>query len=195
MDYLWLVYAVIGAAFGWFFASQWLVPWKKASMLRSFTRKDYEVAFVRKGGGQIKGYVVDRSELPLIKTSKNESFVPNDKISNWIGSVRIHFFNDTDVNELDLNREQQNEFLIRNPKQLDSYILIVKTFFRTFFARNQQLLFYVACGALAAGAAAAFFGYQNHNDIIAMQQKIDFVSSVVNQTLARSSAELPNLAG
>lgn len=176
MIYVWIA---IGLTFGWFLASQWLVPWKKATFLRGLNKKNYELAAVRKGGGQIKWSLVTRDQLPMMKTSKNETFIPNDQISNWIGSVRVHFFNDDDVNELNLSREKIDE-VVRNPKHLDAFFMIAKAFYEALASRKQQMLLYLCIGACLAGVAAAVLSYQNMQALNAINPKLDII---VNQTV------------
>jgi lipopolysaccharide export LptBFGC system permease protein LptF len=184
----------MGIAF--YFGGRWFTPWKKAELLRLLGKNNLEVAFVRSGSGQLTPSVVSRAEMPVFDPNKNETYVPNDDVTNYIGSVRVHVFNDTDINELDLSRSKPvdaegNTILVRNPKQLNAYIKIVKAFYRTMYERRAELMMYLTIAALAAASASAYLSYQNGEAIKAMQPQLNYAVNALNHT---GGVVLKNLA-
>jgi hypothetical protein len=175
----------MGLAF--YFVGRWFTPWKKAELLRILGKNNLEVAFVRSGSGQLTPSVVSRAEMPIFNPNKSEHYVPNNDVTNYIGSVRVHVFNDTDINELDLSRSKPvdgegNTILVRDPKQLNAYIKIVKAFYRAMYDRRAELLMYLIVAALAAAGAAAYMSYQNGEAIKAMQPQLTFVADALNRS-------------
>jgi lipopolysaccharide export LptBFGC system permease protein LptF len=179
-----------------YFGGRWFTPWKKAELLRMLGKNNLEVAFVRSGSGQLTPSVVSRAEMPIFDPNKNETYVPNNDVTNYIGSVRVHVFNDTDINELDLSRskpvgEDKTPVLVRDPKQLNAYIKIVKAFYRAMYDRRAEMLLYLVIAALAAGAASSYLSWQNGEAIKSIQPQLAFVADALNRS---GGVVLKNLA-
>ena len=205
MDLFELIYVVFSVVFllaAVVFAMWYSVPVNKAKLMRAVSKKNWVVAVIRHGGGQIKEHGVrieakkDESKPPTITIGDRE-YLPLEKIGsetviNFKGSVPVYFYNYDDVNPIALSGvDVEQKF--RNPSFVNSIFMQVKALYRTMALKELMKLFngmrILMFISIAGIALVLVVGILNYTAAQGAGSTCAQAVMIINQTVSQS---LPN---
>lgn len=170
---------VIGFLFGWY-----RIPWNKAMIKRTLSKKQYAVICLRTQGGQVRWYVREVSGgEPLIHIGDSQ-YAPDENYAVYKGSVPIYGFNDWDLKPFKFGGVEGDTEVQRwrNPRHINSILMLMKSLYETLANKRNDLMFYICVGALLFGLLAFAMGYLNYQEIQYMRAEV--VAKVAAQGLA-----------
>jgi hypothetical protein len=178
-------FVLLGLVIGYVVFRFLLVPWNRATLLRSITRKNYVVVGIRRAAGQILFHVVNYD--PPFLAIGNKKYEPDDRVVNYIGSIPYWVFPEDDVKPLNLStRDVMDKY--RDPQHLDSLHILLKGLIEAKLSRDKKLMLILA-GATLAGLAIV--GYINYLEL----QKLDALAVTCaqngSQIIIQAGTQLP----
>ena len=168
--------ALIGVFLGVGIVRFWLVPWNKASFLRSVTGKNWAVVGVRSAGGQTRWRVV-KLDTPIFSFN-NRTYEADENLVNYHQSVPFWLFHEDDVKPIDLSGKETSEYW-RNPKHLNAGMMMLKSLFETLSIKDKKTLMLIAGLTLAIAIGGAIAGYMAYQEATTVKEEVLLLKSMV----------------